>query len=195
MPDYVTKAIERIQHTNPKQRQDSPHFWTLLYYGKRPQMVTDPDESYLLDNKSTKRIQSIFGTFLYYVWSVDPKMLRAINEISRVKSKPKKDTDTKSAMIIDYADIYPNTFIRYHARNMVLHVDSDVTYLTIKEARSWYSRCFYISGCTSPRPVKTSPKIKFPIHTECNTISNVVSSAAEAKTCVTFNNVKTDIGI
>ena len=34
-----------------------------------------------------------------------------------------------------------------------------------------------------------------PIHTECKTIRNVVSSSSESKTCGTFNNIKTNIVI
>ena len=45
---------------------------------------------------------------LYYDQSVDPKKLRAINEISRVQSKPRRDTDEKATMLLDYAATYPN---------------------------------------------------------------------------------------
>ena len=38
-------------------------------------------------------------------------MLQAINEISRVKSKPTKDTDTKSSMVLDYFASCPNAVI------------------------------------------------------------------------------------
>ena len=59
-------------------------------------MALSPNETELLDNKITKLIQPIVGTFLYYARSVDPKMLRAINEVSRVQYKTTKDSDTKS---------------------------------------------------------------------------------------------------
>ena len=62
---------------------------------KRLQMAPDPDKSDILDKKATKRIQSIVGTMLYYAWSVDPTMLRAINEILRVQSRPTHDTEKK----------------------------------------------------------------------------------------------------
>ena len=41
--------------------------------------------------------------------------------------------------------------------------------------------------------MKPNPEINGPIHTECKTIQNFVSSEAEAETCGTFNNVKIDI--
>ena len=85
MSDYVRKAMDRLQHLNPKRPQYAPHQWSVPAYGKRLQMAPDPDESDLLKKKSTKRIQSIVGTMIYYARSVDPTMLRAINEISRVQ--------------------------------------------------------------------------------------------------------------
>ena len=75
---------------------------------------------------------------------------------------------------------------------MVLPVDY-AAYLTIPEEKSFYAGHFYLSNWPSPQPVKSTPKINGPIHTECKTIRNIVSSAAEAETCVTFNNGKTPI--
>ena len=65
-------------------------------------MAPDPDDRNLLDKNSTKRIQYIVGTILYYVWLVDPTMLRSINEIPRVQSKPTRDTKKKAIMLLDY---------------------------------------------------------------------------------------------
>ena len=106
-----------------------------------------------------------------------------------------KDTDQKSSMILDCAATYPNAAIWYHTSNMVLLVDSDAAYITMLEAWSFYARNFYLSDRPSPEPVKPSPKRNGPIHTECKKIHNVVSSAAEAETCGTFNNGKVAINI
>ena len=143
-----------------------------------------------IDKKITNRIQSIVGTLLYYARSVDPTMFPAINEISRFQSKPTRDTKEKAAMLLYFAATDPNEVICYKASDMVIHVDSDTSYISMPEARSWYARNFYLSNWTSPRPIKPTPKINGPIHTECKTIRNVVSSAAEAEKCGTYNNVK-----
>ena len=76
---------------------------------------------------------------------------------------------------------------------MILHVDSDAAYLTMLEAQSCYAGHFYLSGWPLPSPIKQNPEINGPIHTECKTIRNVVSSADEVQTYGTFNNSKTDI--
>ena len=50
-----------------------------------------------------------------------------------------------------------------------------------------------MSNWPSPSPIKPNPERNGPIHTECKTIRNVVSSADESETCGTFKNRKTDI--
>ena len=49
MPDYVRKALDRLQRPNPKRTQYAPHLWPVPVYEKRLQMEPDPDESDLLD--------------------------------------------------------------------------------------------------------------------------------------------------
>ena len=193
MPHYVRKALDRLQHPNPKRPQYAPHLWTVPDYGKRLQMAPDPDESNLLDKNSTKRIQYIVGIMLYYARSIDPTMLGAINEILRVQSRPTQDTSEKAIMILDYAATYPNDILRYKASDIVLYVHSDAAYLTMPDSRSCYAGHSYLSDWPSPSPIKPNPERNVPIHTECKTIRNVVSSAEESETCGTFNNGKTVI--
>ena len=73
---------------------------------------------------------------IYYDWSVDPTMLRAINEISRFQSKPTRNTKKKSRILLDYASTHPNEIILYKESDMILHVHSDEAYLTMPGARS-----------------------------------------------------------
>ena len=68
-------------------------------------------------------------------------------------------------MLLDYAETYPNEVICYKASNMVLHVDSDMVYLTIPEATRFYDGNFYINNWHSTCLVKTTPKRNSPIHT------------------------------
>ena len=122
-------------------------------------------------------------------------MLRAVNEILRVQSRPTRDTEEKAKMLLDYAATYSNAIFSYKSSEMVLHADSDATQLTMPESRSCYASNFYLSDWPSPSPLKPNPESNGPIHTDCKTIRNVVSSEAESDTCRTFNNGKTDIDI
>ena len=195
MPEYVKKSFRRLQHPKPKIPKYAPHLWIVSSYGKRPQLVPDPYERKLLDKKVTKRIQYIVETLLYYAHSVYPKMLRPTNEISRFQSKPTKYAEEKAKLLLDYTSTYPNVVICYRASDMVLQVDSDAAYITMIEEISCYAEHLYLSDWPSPWTLKHTPRTNGPIHTECKTIRNVVSSSEEVETCGTFNNLKTAIGI
>ena len=105
-------------------------------------MAPDPDYSELLDQKEIKFIQTVVGIFLYYARSLDPTILRALNDISRIQAIPKIDTLAKSKWFLDYAATYPNSIIQYHESKMVLNIDSDAAYLVMPEARSVYAGYF-----------------------------------------------------
>ena len=126
---------------------------------------------------------------------MDPTMLRAINEILQVQSRPTRDTEEKAKTIIEYATMYPNAIFRYKDSDMVLHVYSYAAYLTMPEAIICYAGHCYLTDWPSPSPKKPNPERKGPIHTECKTTRNVVSSAAETETCGTFKNVRTAISM
>ena len=195
MPDYVSKAMDWLQYPKPKRPQYAPYRWSVPAYGKRLYMALDKDKRDLLDKKATKIIQSIVGNMLDYSKSVNPTMLQAINENFLVQSRPIWDTEGKARILLDYAATYPNAILCYKDSNMELHMDSDAAYLTIPEARSCYEGNFYLSDWPSPSPIKANPERNGPIHTECQKICNVVSSADEAETCGTLNNGKTAIGM
>ena len=96
MPKYIPKALTRLNHPAPKKPQYAPHRWTATDYGQQLQMAPDLDSSEFLDKQGTKFIQTVFGIFLYYARALDPNMLRALNDISRVKARPTKDTIAKA---------------------------------------------------------------------------------------------------
>ena len=111
MPEYIPKALTRLNHPAPKKTQYAPHRWTAPAYGQRLHMAPDPDSSELLDQKGIKFIQTVVGIFLYYARALDPTMLRTLNEISRIQARPTKDTLAKAKWFLDYAATYPNAII------------------------------------------------------------------------------------
>ena len=70
-------------------------------------------------------------------------------------------------MLLDYAHIYPDATIRYHASNMCLHIDSDAAYIVQLRAQSRVAGYFYLSNKITTGNSKPAPKPSGPILTEC----------------------------
>ena len=83
---------------------------------------------------------------LYYSRAVDPTMLPALNEIATSQAHPTEKTKAQCKMLLDDAATYPNAKIRYHASDMILHVDSDVAYLVLPNTRSRIAGHYFLSS-------------------------------------------------
>ena len=83
LPNYVKKALNRLQHVPPKSPQYSPqHHHPINYTTKDTiQYAMQPDTSPLLSPQETKWIQSVVGSFLYYARALDCTFLTALNHI------------------------------------------------------------------------------------------------------------------
>ena len=79
--------------------------------------------------------------------------------------------------------------IRYQASAMILHIDSDASYLIAPEAKSRITGYFKVNN----KPSNTINNA--PILVECHTLKHVVTSSAECETAGVFQNAKTAIPI
>ncbi len=137
MHRYIKDVLHHFQHPPPRSPQFSPHAHVSIKYGlKTRQYALEPDTSPLLDKKCIKYDQQVVGSLLYYAREIDGTMLPALNTIGSEQTKSTKQTEQKCYRLLDYAATYPNAFIRYHASDMVLHVDSDASYLSVRKPRS-----------------------------------------------------------
>jgi hypothetical protein len=148
------------------------------------------DDSPKLDATKTKYVQSCVGSMLYYARAVDSTMLPAINEISGQQSAPTVNTMKACRMLMDYASTYPTAIIRYHASDMVLHIDSDAAYLVLPNARSRYAGHYFLSNTPPPHPAKPNPKPNGAVLTICKTVRGVMASAAETETGGVYGNAQ-----
>ena len=103
-------------------------------------------------------------------------------------------TEKKAQMPMDYLSTYPNTKLQFYAGDMKLHVEIDAAYLVLPNARSRVAGHFYLSAFSTHN--KAYPgQYNAPILTECHTLKNVISSAAEAEYGGIFHNCVVAIGI
>jgi hypothetical protein len=187
---HFASALQKFQHTLPKRPEHAPYAWHKPVYDTNPQLPTPADDPPTLPPKEITIIQHIIGTLLYYARAVDPTMLVALGTLAEEQSKSTEQTAKAVMQLLNYADTHPDATIQYKASEMILHIDSDASYLSLPQARSRAGGYYYLSSnSTNPNSAPTkSPPLNGPVHILCNKIRNVMASAAEAEVGALFNN-------
>ncbi len=90
----------------------------------------------------------------------------------------------KVKLFLDYTTTHPNAIVTYRASDMVLVGHSDVSYLSESKARSRAGGHFFMSSD------KADPPNNGAVLTVAQIITNIMSSAAEAKLGALFINCR-----
>ena len=195
MPGYIERVLQRFAHLSPTRPQHSPHPWQQPKYGKKVQFAPLPDESPALDAANHTHVQEVLGTLLYYARAIDSTMLPAIGTLATQQAHATQATLQTLTHLLNYAATHPDATIRYVASDMILHVDSDASYLSESKARSRAGGYHYLSN--SPKNPDKPPELNDPlppangaINVLCQIMREVLSSAAEAELAALFHNSK-----
>jgi hypothetical protein len=86
---------------------------------------------------------------------------------------------------LDYLATHPDAAIRYHASDMILHIHSDASYLSVSNSRSRLGGLFFL-GNKSPE----QDTLNRSILNVAAVIKNVVASAAESEIGACFHNAQ-----
>jgi hypothetical protein len=124
---------------------------------------------------------------LYYVRAVDPTVFMPLNDIATEKIKATEKTQAATNQLLDCLATHPDTNIRYHASDMIFHIHSDASYLSVSNARSRLGGLFFL-GNKSPE----QDKLNRSILNVASVIKNVVASAAESEVGECFHNAQSD---
>ena len=173
--DYIADLCLNWNYPDPKKRQISPYKHTPIIYGAKTQYATEPPFSNPLDDKGVLRVQSIFGSLLYYARAVAKKLLVGINYLVQQQSSATEDTNAAILQLLDYVATYPNNGILYQASGMVFAGHSDADYLNVRKSRSHAVYHIMLSEDTH------FPTRNIPFLTSAEIIKFGMSSAAEAK--------------
>ncbi len=146
MPGYIDRALHRFQHPPPSRPQESPHQWQAPTYGATIQLALQPDDTPPISHTTRKYLQQVIGTLLYYARAVDNTMLVAISTLSSVQATGTEATMTAVVQLLNYCATHPNAVIRYNASDMILHIHSDASYLSVHGARSRLGGYFHLSN-------------------------------------------------
>ena len=193
MPGYIERALLRFSHKAPTTSQDSPHAWSKPNYGAKTQYAPLDDTTDELSTADKTRIQEIVGVLLFYGRAVDSTLLPALGTIATQQSAPTATTMHAIVQLLDYCASHPDATVRFTASDMILHSDSDASYLSAPKARSRAAGYHYLSShpkdaSKGPDPTDPAPPNNGAIHVMCNIMREVLASAAEAELAALFHN-------
>ena len=136
MNGYIKTVLLKYGHPRPIKAELSPHKHREVIYGSKEQLTPEDNKNPPLDNQCTKRIQGIFGAFLYHVRAVDNKLLVRLSSIGSQQSAATKQTKTAINQLLDYCATYPSDRIFYRSSDMVLCAHSDAGFHNKSKVRS-----------------------------------------------------------
>jgi hypothetical protein len=186
MPGYIKAALHKYQHAAPARPEHAPNTWNPPINGAETQFVEDETISPALSGKDVNKLQQLTGTLLYYVRAVDPTLIMPINVLASEQSKATEVTAKKVIKLLNYCNNHPETKIRYHASDTILHIHSDASYLSVNEAKSRAGGFFYMGSDTKTNKKLTNGAILI----ISKVLKHVMSSPAEAEIGAVFINAK-----
>jgi hypothetical protein len=122
---------------------------------------------------------------LYYARAVDPTVLMALNDIATEKTKATEKMQAATNQMLDYLAAHPDATIRYHASDMILHIHSDASYLSVSNAQSRLGGLFFLGN---KYPEKET--LNGSILNVAAVIKKVVASAVESEVGTCFHNAQ-----
>jgi hypothetical protein len=155
-----------------------------LVYGAKSQYAMK-DETPPLTAQQCLTIQKVTGSVLYYARAVDPTVLMPLNDIATEQTKATEKTQAATNQLLDYLATHSDATIRYHASDMILHIHSNVSYLSVSNAQSRLGGLFFL-GNKSPE----QDMLNGSILNVAAVIKNVVASAAESEVRACFHNAQ-----
>jgi hypothetical protein len=184
MPGYVLNVLREFQHDSPKHPRHTPSRYVTTVYGASTQYATK-DETPPLTAQQCLTIQKVTGSVLYYAHAVDPTVLMSLNDITTEQTKATEKTQAATNQMLDYLAAHPDATIRYHASDMMFHIHSDASYLSVSNAWSRLGGLFFL-GNKSPE----QDTLNGSILNVAAVIKNVVVSAAESEVGACFHNAQ-----
>lgn len=104
---------------------------------------------------------------------------------------------TVIVQLLNYAATHHDATIRYQASNMILHIDSDASYLSLPKARSQAGGFYYLSAKSHnpSQPPNSKPPLNDRVRILCNQLRNDMALAAEAEVGTLFSNEKEAVAL
>jgi hypothetical protein len=184
MPGYVSNVRSKFQHDAPKHPQHTPSRYVTTVYGAKTQYATRY-ETPPFTAKQYLTIQKVTGSVLYYTREVGPTVLMPLNDIATEQTKANAKTQAVTNQLLDYLATHPDTAVRCHASDMILHIHSDASYLSVSNARSHLGVLFFLGNKPPEHDNLNGSNLNV-----ASVIKHVVASAAESEVGACFHNAQ-----
>ena len=183
-------ALLRFQHEIPTRPEHGPYKYVNPIYSKQPPEPILEDISTPLIKSQITRIQQIVGTLLYCARAVDTILLTALNDIATQQSTGTIEISQSITKLLNFCATYPNASPIFRTSDIVLHIDSDTSYLSLSKARSRVGGYYYLSDLSSDleKEPTSGSKPNGPIFTVCHILRHTMAPAAEAELAALFKN-------
>jgi hypothetical protein len=142
--------------------------------------VADNDTALLPHEKL--RLQEIVGCMLYYARGIDCTMLPAVTALASEQAHATTKTMASVDRLLSYCARYPCNALVFHACDMILHIQSDASYLSRSHARSVAGGIFYLGNKNDPTTINGA------VLALSSIIPCVVASVGEAEYAAVFLN-------
>jgi hypothetical protein len=182
MPEYIPKLLQRFSPGRTIRGPASPATPAPHTNGAAaPAEPIDHDSPPLTPDQKL-RLQEIVGSFLYYARAVDCTMLTAVNHIASEQSRGTQHVIAIAERLLSYAASYPAHALVYRACEMILHIQTDASFLSRSNSRSVAGGILY---CDNAVPLQHS--INGAILT---IIGGIPTSAIEAEYAAAYMSAK-----
>ena len=174
MPNYVQHALHRLQHSLPTRLQHSPHRHNKPVYGQKIQFSDSQDgtKEVFLSASAKTFIQIIIGIFLYYGIAFYLTMLVALGSLATQQSKPIESLWNDITWFLNYSASHPDAKICFSARDMILHISSNGSYLSESKSRSRVGGIFYLSSKLPQH--NQAPDCNHPFNAPFHVVANIL---------------------
>ena len=129
---------------------------------------------------------------MYHTREVECTVSIELNElvIAHIANTAATKLEENITLFLNYLFTHLDATIRYHTSNMILHVQSDTSYMLIKDTTNHLIWHFYLNSNSSnnTKAPTTPPPLNGLMFIICNVLKNVVVSVTETEMAALFNN-------
>jgi hypothetical protein len=176
--------LSKFQHDAPKHPQHTPSRYVTPVYGAKTQYATT-DETPPLTAQQCLTIQKATRSVMYYTRAVDPTVLMPLNDIATEPTNATEKTQAATNQLLYYLATHPDATIRYHASDMILHIHSDASNLSVSNARSRLGGLFFLGNKSPEQDTLNGSILNVAV-----VIKHVVASVAESEVGACFHNAQ-----